>query len=50
MTNVVDFYVFWGEESDNGISFHPSGIDFAVYDMTIFPNDGKWHVTAQQNL
>ena len=38
MTNVVDFYVFWGEESDNGIGFYPSGTDFAEYDMTIFQN------------
>ena len=38
------FYVFWGGESENSISFYPSRLDFAVPEVVIFDtNDTKWH-------
>ena len=38
------FYVFWGGESENGIRFYPSRLDFAVPEVVIFDtNDTKWH-------
>ena len=30
------FYVFWGEEFENRISFHPSRLDFAILDKSFF--------------
>ena len=38
------FYVFWGGESENGNSLHPSRLDFAVPEEVIFDtNDTKRH-------
>ena len=38
------FYVFLGGESENGISFCPSRLDFVVPEVVIFDtNDTKWH-------
>ena len=41
------FYVFWGEESENDISFYPSRIDFAVRYNAIFYHLGKWSCQMQ---
>ena len=47
---MIIFYVFWGEESDNGICFHPSRLDFAVLEVAIFQHIEKWSLPIQQNL
>ena len=50
LTNMVDFYVFWGEESENDISFYPSRIDFAVRYNAIFYHFGKMVMSYTSNF
>ena len=37
-------------ESDSGICFYPSRLDFAVPEVAIFQYDEEWHYSVQQNL
>ena len=42
--------MFLGAESDSGICFYPSRLDFAVPEVAIFQYDEEWHYPLQQNL
>ena len=47
---LIVFYVFLGAESDSGICFYPSRLDFAVPEVAIFQYVKEWHYSVQQNL
>ena len=47
---LIVFYVFLGAESDSGICFHPSRLDFAVPEVAIFQYVKEGHYSVQQNL
>ena len=47
---LIIFYVILGAESDSGICFYPSRLDFAVQEVAIFQYDVEWHYSVQQNL
>ena len=41
---------FLGAESDSGICFYPSRLDFAVPEVAIFQYIEEWPYSVQQNL